>query len=72
VNRGFINYPFLKEYDPLLENLRGDERFNKLMSRVKKELENFELQALLIFVSLLIDEVCEIQGQDNRKIRSFP
>jgi len=43
VNRGFINYPFLNEYDPLLENIRGEERFKKLMERVKREWENFEV-----------------------------
>ena len=43
VDRGFINYPFLNEYDPLLENLRGEERFKKLMERVKHEWENFEV-----------------------------
>ena len=43
VNRGFINYPFLNEYDPLLENIRDDDRFMKLMKRVKKEWENFEV-----------------------------
>ena len=41
VNRGFINYPFLNEYEPLLENIRGEERFKKLMERVKYEWENF-------------------------------
>ena len=43
VNRGFINYPFLNEYDKLLNNIRGEERFKKLMERVKYEWENFEL-----------------------------
>lgn len=43
VNRGFINYPFLNEYDPFLENIRGEERFKKLMERVKSEWENFEV-----------------------------
>ena len=43
VNRGFINYPMLNEYDPLLENIRGEERFKKLMERVKDEWENFEI-----------------------------
>ncbi|MFC1528691.1 hypothetical protein ACFL5B_02150 [Candidatus Latescibacterota bacterium] len=43
VNRGFINYPFLNEYDPFLENIRGEERFKKLMERVKNEWENFEV-----------------------------
>ena len=44
VNRGFINYPFLNEYDPLLENIRGEERFKRLMERVKYEWENFEVE----------------------------
>jgi len=43
VGRGFINYPFLYQYDPLLENIRGEERFKKLMERVKYEWENFEV-----------------------------
>ena len=43
VSRGFIHYRFLNEYDPFLENIRGEERFKKLMKRVKKEWENFEV-----------------------------
>jgi tetratricopeptide (TPR) repeat protein len=43
VNRGFINYPFLNEYNPFLENIRGEPRFKKLMKRVKHEWENFEV-----------------------------
>jgi TolB-like protein len=43
VNLGGINYPNLNEYDPLLENIRGEERFKKLMECVKYEWENFEL-----------------------------
>ena len=43
VNRGFINYPLLAEQDPFLENIRGEERFKKLMERVKKEWEDFEV-----------------------------
>jgi TolB-like protein len=39
----FIHYPFLSEHDPLLENIRGEERFKKLMERVKYEWENFEV-----------------------------
>lgn len=42
VNRGFINYPFLNEYDKLLNNVREEEGFKKLMKRVKHEWENFE------------------------------
>jgi tetratricopeptide (TPR) repeat protein len=40
---GFINYPFLSDIDPFLENIRGEERFKKLMERVKHEWENFEV-----------------------------
>jgi hypothetical protein len=43
VNLGFINYPFLNDIDPLLENIRGEQRFEKLMERVKHECENFEV-----------------------------
>lgn len=43
VNYDWINYPFLNEYDPFLENIRGEERFKKLMKRVRKEWENFEV-----------------------------
>jgi tetratricopeptide (TPR) repeat protein len=40
---GFINYPFISEVDPFLENIRGEPRFKKLMERVKHEWENFEV-----------------------------
>ena len=43
VDRGFINYPFISEYDPFLKNMRGEERFKKLMERVKHEWEHFEV-----------------------------
>jgi TolB-like protein/Tfp pilus assembly protein PilF len=43
VDRGLINHPFISQQDPLLENLRGDERFERLMERVKHEWENFEV-----------------------------
>jgi TolB-like protein len=43
VDRGFINYPMLSQYDKLLNNVRGEERFIKLMERVKYEWENFEV-----------------------------
>jgi len=42
VSRGFLNYPFLNEYDPYLANLRSEPRFRKLMERVKSEWEQFE------------------------------
>lgn len=43
VDRGFINYPFISEYDPFLKNIRGEERFKKLMEKAKHEWENFEV-----------------------------
>jgi TolB-like protein len=43
VNLGAINYPLYSEVDPFLENIRGEERFKKLMERVKHEWENFEV-----------------------------
>jgi serine/threonine protein kinase len=43
VKWGFIHYPFLSEHDPFLENVRGEERFKKLMERVKYEWEHFEV-----------------------------
>ncbi|UCE19579.1 MAG: protein kinase [Gemmatimonadota bacterium] len=43
VNRGFINYPFFSRYDPFLENIRDEERFKKLMEKVKYEWEHFEI-----------------------------
>ena len=43
VEWGLINYPFLSKLDPFLENIRSEERFKKLMKRVKKEWENFEV-----------------------------
>ena len=43
VERGFINYHFLNQYDPFLENIRSEARFKELMKRVKYEWENFEV-----------------------------
>ncbi len=43
VDKGFINYPFLNEHDKLLDNIRNEPRFKKLMERVKHEWENFEV-----------------------------
>jgi tetratricopeptide (TPR) repeat protein len=40
---GCINYPLINEHDPFLENIRGEERFKKLMERVRHEWENFEV-----------------------------
>jgi TolB-like protein/tetratricopeptide (TPR) repeat protein len=43
VGWGFINYPFLNEINPFLENIRGEKRFKKLMEKVKYQWENFEV-----------------------------
>jgi len=43
VERGFTIYPFLNDHDPFLANIRGEERFKKLMERVKYEWEHFEV-----------------------------
>jgi tetratricopeptide (TPR) repeat protein len=43
ISAGFINYPFFMEYDPFLVNIRGEERFKKLLERVKYEWEHFEV-----------------------------
>jgi non-specific serine/threonine protein kinase len=43
IKNGFINFPFLAEFDPFLENIRKEGRFKKLMERVKVEWENFEV-----------------------------
>lgn len=39
----FINYPLFFRHDPLLENIRGEKRFKKLMEDVKYRWENFEV-----------------------------
>lgn len=44
ISRGFINYPFLSERDPLIANLRSDQRFGDLMSRVRRRWETFEAE----------------------------
>ena len=43
VDRGFIHYFMLNNYDILLDKIRSEERFKKLMVRVKYEWENFEV-----------------------------
>jgi serine/threonine protein kinase/tetratricopeptide (TPR) repeat protein len=41
VDRGNINYPLMQKI-PFLDSLRGEDRFQKLMERVKYEWEHFE------------------------------
>ena len=43
VKNGRIDYPFISEYDPLLENIRKEPRFKKFMHHVKQEWKNFEV-----------------------------
>ena len=42
VEFGFINYPYLAEYDPFLGNVRGERRFQHLMVRVRRAWEAFQ------------------------------
>jgi serine/threonine protein kinase/tetratricopeptide (TPR) repeat protein len=42
VHRGFINYPYL-QCDPLIDNIRQEERFTRLMEWAKNEWEHFEV-----------------------------
>jgi len=42
IDRGWINYPVFAERNPFFASLRGEERFKRLMERVKYEWEHFE------------------------------
>ena len=42
VERGFINFPYLAEHDPLLAPLRGHAGFRRLMEQVRTRWEGFE------------------------------
>ena len=43
VARGWANYPLFSKIDPFLANIRSEERFQKLMERVKREWESFKV-----------------------------
>ena len=43
VKWGLINYPLLSKYDPFLKKMHTEERFQKLMDKVKSEWEEFEI-----------------------------
>ena len=41
--RGYFNYPFIQHYDPFYVNIRGENRFRKLMEDVKRQWEKIEV-----------------------------
>jgi hypothetical protein len=41
IDRGSINYPMLARGDPLLEGLRAEPRFQRLLDRIRPEWERF-------------------------------
>jgi len=43
VQNGNINYPFLKDHDRFLDNLRPDPRFQELLNNVQRQWETFDL-----------------------------
>ena len=54
IDLGMINYPYLNEHDPFLQNLRGEPRFQKLMERVKYEWEHFEVWGIIFRLTFII------------------
>ncbi len=42
MNRGFVHYPFLAEYEPFLARIRSDPRVQEVLSEVKERWEAFE------------------------------
>ena len=43
IKNQWLNYPFLNEYSPFLENIRSETRFKVLMKQVKKAWKKFEV-----------------------------
>ena len=43
IEKGIFNYPLLNEKDPLLSNIRNEQRFTKLMRDVKIRWEAFRI-----------------------------
>jgi predicted Zn-dependent protease len=42
VDRGYINHPFLARYDPCLEQVRSEPRFQQLLKHVRERWLSFE------------------------------
>jgi len=42
VSQGFINFPYLKEHDPVLTGLKGDQRYAQLLSEVEQRWRAFQ------------------------------
>ena len=42
VDRGYINHPFLARYDPCLEQVRSEPRFQQLLELVRERWRSFE------------------------------
>ncbi len=42
IDRGFINYPLIAQHDPFFKKFKDDERFKKLLVRLKNECEEFK------------------------------
>ncbi len=43
MNKGFINYPMISRWDPLLTPVRQTPQFDELVDRVRERWENFEV-----------------------------
>ena len=43
LNYGIVNEQYLKLYDPLLENVRHDPRFNELLEQAQKKWEDLDI-----------------------------
>jgi tetratricopeptide (TPR) repeat protein len=43
IDRGFFPFPYLREHDPFFKRLEGEPRLEALMTRVRKEWEEFEV-----------------------------
>jgi len=43
VRLGFSNHPYLARFSPFLENVRGEERFRRLLEDVRGRWERFEV-----------------------------